>query len=326
MNLEYNLISKHTLKFGENEKFRILMMSDLQENLDYNPRTLRDMDRLIERVKPDFVMLGGDNCNGHTIKWANELTDYLNIFAVPMEKRGIPWAHIYGNHDHELAISSLEQSLIYESYPHCVSKHTEGIHGSSNFVLPVMSGDGSEVKFALWALDTNREVKHSDLKDRRDPHMDEFAIKPTNQQRWDFPRFDQQMWYWNSSVELEAHAGKPVNGMMFMHVAPWEFQYVVDNPELCGTVGSTDEIMRLGYFNSGIFSTVVERGDIRCIACAHSHEDDFQGTFAGITVCLDATAGYSPYGIDERRGGRVFEIDESDTSVINTYMIHYSDL
>jgi len=39
------------------------MMSDFQETLDFNERSLTDMDKLVEKVKPDFVMLGGDNCN-----------------------------------------------------------------------------------------------------------------------------------------------------------------------------------------------------------------------------------------------------------------------
>jgi len=43
-------------------------------------------------------------------------------------------------------------------------------------------------------------------------------------------------------------------------------------------------------------------------------------------MCLDACAGYSPYGEDKLRGGRIFELNESDTSVINTYMVHYKDI
>lgn len=43
-------------------------------------------------------------------------------------------------------------------------------------------------------------------------------------------------------------------------------------------------------------------------------------------MCLDACAGYSAYGTDELRGGRIFEIDENKTNNINTYMIHYKDI
>jgi len=84
--------------------------------------------------------------------------------------------------------------------------------------------------------------------------------------------------------------------------------------------------MLLGAFNSGVFATILQRGDIKCIGCGHSHDDSFQGEFCGVTMALDACAGYSPYGTDSIRGGRVFEIDENDTAHVRTYMVHYQDL
>lgn len=90
--------------------------------------------------------------------------------------------------------------------------------------------------------------------------------------------------------------------------------------------GSMEEIMKIGMFNSGIFSTILQRNDIKCIACGHSHNDCFEGDFCGIKMCLDACAGYSPYGTDKLRGGRIFEIDENNTSKLTTYMVHYKDL
>jgi len=37
-NLERNLFLKHELKFNKNGKFKILMMSDIHETLDYNEK------------------------------------------------------------------------------------------------------------------------------------------------------------------------------------------------------------------------------------------------------------------------------------------------
>lgn len=58
----------------------------------------------------------------------------------------------------------------------------------------------------------------------------------------------------------------------------------------------------------------------------HSHEDCFRGDICGISVSLDACEGYSPYGIDSLRGGRVFILDENAPESIETYMSHYSEL
>ena len=84
--------------------------------------------------------------------------------------------------------------------------------------------------------------------------------------------------------------------------------------------------MGLGHYNSGMFSVIAERGDIISVASGHSHIDDFSGKLAGITLSLDGSAGYSPYGNNETRGGRVFEIDEKDIENFKTYMVHYKDL
>lgn len=59
-NLEKNLYSKRKLKFNKNGEFKILMLSDIQETLDYDKRILDSITKIIEYVKPDLVALGGD--------------------------------------------------------------------------------------------------------------------------------------------------------------------------------------------------------------------------------------------------------------------------
>ena len=134
-NLTHNLYTKHPLRFGTDGKFKILQLSDFQENLSYDPRSLDGLCRILDAEYPDLVILGGDNCDGHKLKNGDELRAYLDIFAAPMEERRIPWAHVFGNHDHDLPMDDTEQTQIYESYGYCVSKHTEGIGGTTNFAF-----------------------------------------------------------------------------------------------------------------------------------------------------------------------------------------------
>ena len=240
-----------------------------------------------------------------------------------MEKRKIPWMHVFGNHDHDIDINDIDKTKIYEQYEYCISKHTENIYGTTNYVLPIKYHNKNQIAFNIWALDTNNLIENSDI--NIDKNMN-ILNKPSMSCRWDIIHFDQQMWYWNTSKEIEKYCNKNINGILFMHIPPYEFQYIVDNPEHTKVKGSMEEVMKIGMFNSDIFSTILQRKDIKCIACGHSHNDCFQGEFCGIKMCLDACAGYSPYGTDELRGGRIFEINEKDTSNINTYMIHYKDI
>ena len=131
--------AKLPLSFRSDGTFRVLMMSDLQESPHYDPRSLRSVEALLEEGDPDLVILGGDNCFGPEIHGEEDLKQFLDIFTAPMEKRGIPWAHVFGNHDHDVPIPADRHQALYESYPHCLSSHVEGIHGMTNFMLPVFN-------------------------------------------------------------------------------------------------------------------------------------------------------------------------------------------
>ena len=270
-----------------------------------------------------MVVLGGDNCNGPKFETEEDLKKYLDIFTGPMEQRKIPWMHVFGNHDHDIMIDDTRKTKLYEQYDYCVSKHTESIYGTTNYVLPIYSCEKNEIGYFLWGLDSNNIISESgiDLSEQR-----ELSDMPSMSYIWDILHFEQLQWYWNTSKELEEYNQRKVNGILFMHIPLWEFQHIVDNPEETGAKGSMVETMLLGKFNSGAFATILQRGDIKCIACGHSHHDCFEGNYCGITMCLDACAGYSPYGSDELRGGRVFIIDENDTENIQTYMVHYKDV
>lgn len=322
-NLERNLFSKHELRFNKSGKFKILMMSDIHEILKHNNKTLESMEKLIEKINPDLVILGGDNCDELNIDTQDELKEYLDIFSRPMEKRKIPWAHIFGNHDHDMKLNDIDETKVYEEYEYCISKHTEDIYGTTNFVLPIKHSYNEKIAFNVWGIDTNNEIKDADI--NVDKNMD-ILNKPSMSSRWDIVHFEQLMWYYNSSIELEKYNEEKINGIMFMHIPPWEFQYIVDNHELTKANGSMRETMKIGMFNSGLFSCVLQRKDIKCISSGHCHNNCFEGEFCKVKMCLDACAGYSLYGTDKIRGGRVFELDENDTENINTYMVYYKDL
>ena len=115
-NLDNNLYTKIALRFNQNGKFKILMLSDIQETLNYDKRTLESMNKIIEYTKPNLVVLGGDNCDGTILQTKEELKAYLNIFSEPMEKRKIPWIHVFGNHDHDIDIDDIDKTKVYENY------------------------------------------------------------------------------------------------------------------------------------------------------------------------------------------------------------------
>ena len=227
-NLESNLFLKKELKFNSSGKFKILTLSDIQETLNYDKRTLEGINRIIKTEKPDLVIIGGDNCDGTVLKTEDELRKYLDIFSEPMESRKILWAHIFGNHDHNIELDDIRKTKIYEEYKYCISKHTENIYGTTNFVLPIKYSNKNEIAFNIWGIDSNNLIVNSNITIDKNMNL---MKKPSMSCRWDIVHFEQLMWYWNSSKQIEKYCNKKVNGILFMHIPPWEFQYIVENPQ-----------------------------------------------------------------------------------------------
>ena len=136
----YNNENK-TLKFNEDGKFKILMFSDLHSHGNfhgigrafYRNKMLNAMNALLDEVKPDFVMVGGDLCVGsfHSESMSREenmaltLKDMEEVLE-PVISRNIPWAHVFGNHDAEAMFTKEEQ----ETYDRYIAEDEKVFRGS----------------------------------------------------------------------------------------------------------------------------------------------------------------------------------------------------
>ena len=311
------------LTFRPDGTFRILCLSDFQETYDeFDARTLAGVNAVLDAERPDLVVLCGDNCNGPAIHSADGLRRYLEKMTAPFVTRSIPFCHVNGNHDYDADVPMEEQMSIYRAVEGCLTDAVPGLPGATNFCIPLYSPDGERVISAVWGLDTGHsmeEIREGLTREALGPGL----TLPAS--IWNIIRFEQQMWYWNKSKELEAQAGGKVPGVMAFHVAPWEFEYMRRYTEKLGVSGNTQEQYGLGAFNSGIFSTLVQRGDVKCILCGHTHENTCHAQYCGIHMCNVGSAGYSAYGIDELRGGRIVEIDARAPEKMTTRMAYFRD-
>ena len=317
------IATRHPMRFNQEGNFRILMVSDIQETLAYDKRALLGLHAMIRKEKPDLVILGGDNCDGRKVKTYEDLKAYLDIFTAPMEESHTPWMHVYGNHDYDVAVSGREQSKLYGSYSMNISGISpEDVPGACNYAVPILANGSDTVAFCIYAFDTHHKEPQLrpgvTCQDLMVPNRPEYARK------WDIIRFEQQRWYWNLSKELEQQEGQLVPAMAVMHCAPHEVNLVKYNPDETGMTGESNELMQCGVLNSGVFATFLQRGDVQIIAAGHSHEVTLDGVYGGIRFCLDGCAGFSPYGLDDHRGGRIFDLHEDGT--YTTRMVAVKDL
>lgn len=327
--------TKHPLRFRKDGGYRILMMSDAHHKPAQGARTVRAMETLIDATKPDLVLLNGDNVAGFTCKEMFE--QQLAELVSPMEKRRIPWAHVFGNHDQTPEVSKKEQEAVYESYPWCVSKAgPEELPGSGNYFLPILN-EKDEPVFGVWGIDSQQDFKTQTvpLDYPGDLYWDVLMPSPiVSYSDYDFIRFEQVMWYWNTSVELERLCGRKIPSLMMFHIPLIEFHAMLRNAGRTQLRGEYNERVSASEINSGIFAAAFQRGDVKAMFAGHDHINTFDGVYAGIHMGFDGSIGYDAYGTRENdpghdrerlRGGRLFDIRLSDPWDIRTEMVFVSD-
>jgi len=67
--------------------------------------------------------------------------------------------------------------------------------------------------------------------------------------------------------------------------------------------------------NSGLFTALLESGDVMGTFVGHDHDNDFCGKLHGISLCYGRITGYNVYG-DLKRGARVIQMYEGKKSSI----------
>ena len=336
MPLKTEFQSKLPLRFDENGRFRILIISDMHHAPDTGLKVIDDIERLIRFSKPDFVLMGGDNTTGKSEKSQFELL--LSQIAAPMETRGIPWAHVFGNHDISKGLSKAYQQSVYETYQYCVSKAgPRKLTGVGNWFLPVMNAH-DEVRFGIWGLDSLQDFK---TQDRPVPGLDNpywELLMPANINGGsdsDFVHLDQIEWYIKSSRAVEKQCGHKVPSIMMLHIPLPEFNAIVRNPGRTGFTGEYNEKVSCSELNSGLFAALLQRGDVKAVFAGHDHINTFEGTYCGIRLGYAGSVGDHGYGArafdpandrERLRGGRICDVFDCNTIKINTNMVMLNEI
>lgn len=328
------LTLKHELRVDENGDFKVLYIGDVQCRGEHvNDETKNNIKILVDREDPDLVLFIGDNHYTGKVTAAGFKT-YLTDMVGYIEEKQIPWAHIYGNHDYETQLVNSsnysqylpkeEQQKIYESFEYCVSKAgDEDLFGVGNYVLPVMSHDGSRIEFAIYGLDSGsyRAQPLNSIFNTADGYTNEFPGKyegiQTNQVRW----------YRETSELLAEFNGSKVPSMMYFHIPLQEMYTAWVNRDAWGLeyTGERRENISAPGFNAGLFDAVQERGDVQVIVNAHCHRNDFAIEYQGVKMCYNGCTGTGAYHDDDMLGGRVVTYTGNRADAFETRMSYITE-
>ena len=245
------------LKFNSNGKFKIVQLTDV--HYIYNDERSKPaetcINNVLEKERPDLVMLTGDIIFGKPGK--ESLQTVLNLIS----KFKVPFAITFGNHDDEQGLSKDELMKIAMEYPYNISTPSDGITGTSNYVLPIQSGKGRRNAEVLYVIDSNTYSHVPGVKG------------------YDYIHFDQIEWYRNQSRRFASeNGGKPLPSMAFFHIPVPEFTEAACSGSAI-LYGSRTESVCSPVLNTGFFAAAKEMGDIRAVpfAITFGNHDDEQG-------------------------------------------------
>lgn len=267
---------------------------------------------LLRLESPDLVVIDGDASSNYAAPACNAdnafckdwfLTNWKR-FTEPMETAGVPYAYTLGNHDripgptpgtdpgNETSYAVPDHWITSQdsTNPHSLTQDgPQGIHGASNYVLPILGASGKPVAY-VWLLDSS----------------DNNCQGTTG---WGCVYPDQVDWYRQTSKQLAQQDGRVLPGVMFHHIPLDEVNIAWNDPtvEVYGTKG---EDVCCFSVNTGLFAAIKEAGNIWGVFHGHDHNDDFVALYQGVLIGYGRKSGHGGYGgaVANLAGSRIIQL------------------
>ncbi|MEE1285216.1 MAG: metallophosphoesterase, partial [Acutalibacteraceae bacterium] len=96
---DFSAQPENTLQFDKDGKFRILQISDTQDDMFPSPGMIKMIETAVEKYEPDLVIFTGDNTG--TVDLKMDAKYAIKAIIDPIAEAGIPFTFVFGNHDAE---------------------------------------------------------------------------------------------------------------------------------------------------------------------------------------------------------------------------------
>lgn len=318
---------KQPLKFGEDGKFSIMHITDTHLDSDNVDDSVWLIGQALDRENPDLVVITGDNVDNDDD--AEVTKGYITKLMNTFEERNIPVAVTFGNHDSERGAMSREDLMAFYNTFSCSVSVDDGplLTGCGTYNLPIMSSDGTKIKFNVWVFDSN------DYDDEGE---------------YGWVKKDQIEWYKATSDALRLlNGGEKVYSLAFQHIIVPEVydalkkadgktvfafehifnkgDYYMFDPENVN-YGTLNETPCSGKQNDGQFDAMVEKGDVLAIFTGHDHTNAFGVRHKDIDIMNSLSTRYNGDAFSTQYGYRMLVIDENDTSTYESKVVHWYDM
>ncbi len=264
------------------EPFTLITFSDTHLGNGTEPSdiiSLTIIERVIQKKRPDLVVITGDVCLGETP------FDGVDVLAKVFERNKTYWAVVLGNHDAEPADGPTREELIryYAEKPYSVTKEGPNtIYSEGNYMINVMHSTG--VSQTLVFMDSGAGSMNKEVCELFGiPYMSGYdCIKP-----------DQMEWYESTLNDIkENNGGVMPESTLFMHIPLYEYHYVNQDDFLYGYHVETS---CPSNYNSGMFDLIKKVGSTKTVVCGHDHVNNYSVIYEGINLMYSQSSSFGSY-------------------------------
>ena len=328
-------MKKRTLRFKENGKFKILVITDLHEKQANGDRetekktydALLLVEASIKVLSPDLIVYNGDNAFGQTEEDIRKTIE--NITQVARE-RDIPFAVVMGNHEHDDREFDIDKVFdIYTEYENCLIRNDDkNVSGYGNYYI-ALKGKSNKTKCLLFFIDSGASrSENTDISD------------------YDWVKDDQIAWFEKVTDSFrEKNNGEYVPALVFQHMPVTEIYNLLKEVSFTektdavkghgifsnkyyvlkdNVKGSLFEAPCPPDFNNGQFDSWKSHG-VKGAFFGHDHTNDFEGELDGVLLAQCKGAGFNGYSDGVKTGVKLVIIEENALPEFKTKDYYFKD-
>lgn len=277
-----------TLRKKTDGDFKVLMFTDTHLNgkKEKDKMTVTYIVKNIKEQKPDLIVFAGDNISsGFNRKRTTE-------FAELMEKLGVYWTAVLGNHEGEgfLAVSREENIEIFSSYNYCLMRNGKNdIDGNGNYTINILNSDGT-LKEVFFFMDTGSYMT--------DENKAEYGVTQEGEV-YDGVKTSQVQWYKDKHDAITAEYGN-FKSITVMHIPIYQAEKEYKEEDFL--YGEKREGVCESGFDAGLLDAMKEKGSTQAVYFGHDHVNNFGVMYDGILFSYIQPSGYGVYNMETKFG------------------------
>ena len=290
--------------FTTDRDFKIVQLTDVHIGSGYmcskkDIMALNAVAAMVSEEKPDLVIVTGDIAYPVPFQAGTFNNKYgATIFADLMERLGVYWCAVYGNHDTE-AYSYFNRKkisdMVYgnkEKYPHSLFQSgPDDVDGYGNYVIKIKNSAGA-ITQALYMIDSHAYTDG-----------DYFGI----QWKYDAIHENQVKWY-EATVDAmtKENNGVTPNSLAFFHIAPNDMSAAFKEYKEAGykdtenvkykygEIAESDDVICTSQYNFGLVDSFRNHGT-KGVFFGHDHLNNISLDYKGVLLTYGYSIDYLAY-------------------------------